>query len=128
VDTRSKIVSLTEAPAGGVLVVGCFDVPGVEHVRALREIRGRTSAPVIAVVLSGRDIPPKEVLDQRARAEIAASLRMVDYVLIAAQPVYTGDVEDLVTRLRPTEIIRLDEREQCRVRRLLARVRHEQSQ
>jgi bifunctional ADP-heptose synthase (sugar kinase/adenylyltransferase) len=121
-DTRSKIVSAAGAPVDAVLLVGSFDVLGVEHVRALAEIRKRTSAQVIAVVLPRGDARPSEVQQQGARAEMAAALRMVDYVLIAAQPGCPGDFQNLVTRLRPTEIIRLDEAEQSRMRRLLARV------
>jgi bifunctional ADP-heptose synthase (sugar kinase/adenylyltransferase) len=122
VDTRSKIVSAAGAPVGAVLVVGCFDVLGLEQVRALAKIRGRTSARVIAVVLPGGDGRPDEVLEQGARAEMAAALRMLDYVLIAAEPGCPGDLQDLVTRLRPAEIIHLDEAEQHRMRRLFARV------
>jgi glycerol-3-phosphate cytidylyltransferase-like family protein len=127
VDTRSKIVNVTEAPPGGVLVVGCFDVPGVEHVRALREIRACTPGAVIAAVLPNGDVPPKEVLDQRGRAEMAAAQRMVDYVLIAARTGYPGDLQELITRLRPAAIIRLDETEQGRMRRLIAQVQHGQT-
>jgi glycerol-3-phosphate cytidylyltransferase-like family protein len=110
-----------------MLVVGFFDVPGVEHVRALAEIRAHHSSVVIAAILPDRDDPPREVLNQEARAEMTAATRMVDYVLIAAPPGHPGDLQDLVTQIRPTEIIRLDETEQSRMRRLLRRVQHGQT-
>jgi glycerol-3-phosphate cytidylyltransferase-like family protein len=124
VDTRSKIVNARAAPPGGVLAVGYFEVPGVEHVRSLRDIRGR-ARPLVAVVLPaphGR----RELLSQQARAEMAAALRMVDYVLIAARPGLPGDFEDLVRRLRPATVVPLDEAESGRMRRLIEHIQHGQ--
>lgn len=125
-DTRSKIVSAGEVPAGGALVAGSFDVLGAEHVRALRAVRGRASQ-VIAVVLPDRDGAARTVAGQQARAIMAAALRMVDYVLICARPGQPGDLEDLMKRLGPTEIVSLDEAESRRMRRLIEQVAHGQS-
>ena len=117
-DTRSKIVSAGEVPPGGALVAGDFDVLGVEHVRALVAVRKRASR-MIAVVLSDQDGPVRTVVDQQGRAAMAAALRMIDYVLICARPGQPGDLEDLMKRLRPTEIVSLDEAESRRMRRLV---------
>jgi glycerol-3-phosphate cytidylyltransferase-like family protein len=121
VDTRSKIINPRDAPPDAVLVVGHFDVPGVEHVRALREI-GERARPIVAAVLPPWDGAGGEVLPESARAQMAAALRMVDYVLIAARPGQPGDLEDLVKRLKPAEIIPLDEVESRRMHRLIRQI------
>jgi len=112
VDTRSKIVSVSEVPAGGALVAGYFDLVGVEHVRVLDEVRER-AARVIAAVLPDPD-GAHTVMGAEARAEMAAAFHMVDYVLICARPGDAGDWEDLVRRLKPTEIVSLEEAESRR--------------
>ena len=101
-DTRSKIVTLAEAPRGAVLVAGIFDVLRAWHARQLHQIRGQASGlPVVAVVLS----QPGAVLDVAARARMAASLRMVDYVVITNAEEFHGVAE----RLAPAWIVRLEE-------------------
>jgi hypothetical protein len=47
------------------------------------------------------------LLQQRARAELAASLRAVDYVFMAPSPAAIA----LIEVLRPTRIFRLEEEE-----------------
>jgi glycerol-3-phosphate cytidylyltransferase-like family protein len=126
VDTRNKIISLPDAPPDAVLLVGHFDVPGVEHARALRRI-GERGRPIVAAVLPPRDGPGGEVLGESARAQMAAALRMVDYVLIAARPGQPGDLEDLVKRLKPADIIPLDEVESRRIDRLIRQIHHGQT-
>jgi glycerol-3-phosphate cytidylyltransferase-like family protein len=126
VDTRSKIVSASETSREGTLVVGYFDVLGVEHVRALCAVSTRGSR-VVAVVLPDRDGARRTVAGQQARAEMAAALRMVDYVLICARPGQSGDLEDLMKRLRPTEIVSLEEAESRWMHRLMEQVAHGQS-
>jgi hypothetical protein len=106
VDTRSKIVSVSEAPRNATVAVGHFDVPGVEHARVLATLRARSN-PVIAIVLPAGEGEP-EILNQPDRARMAAALRMVDYVLIAAPSGYPGGLDDLLTTLTPCEIVRLD--------------------
>ena len=75
-DTRGKIVSAAEAAgiaarrkaqgARIVAVSGVFDVVLAAHARALEEVRNRTGAGVLLVVL----IPvPGGLLADRARAE-----------------------------------------------------------
>jgi glycerol-3-phosphate cytidylyltransferase-like family protein len=125
VDTRSKIVIASETPPEGTLVVGYFDVLGVEHVRALRTVRERGSR-VIVVVLPDQDSAVRTVVGQQGRAEMAAALRMVDYVLICAKPGQPGDLEDLMSRLRPKEIVSLKEAESRRMHQLMEQVAHGQ--
>lgn len=118
-----------EAPKETVLVVGYFDVLGVEHVRALQQARGE--GPLVAAVLPGPQGAAGEILTGQARAEVAAALRMVDYVLIAAPPGHPGDLDELVKRLRPAVIVRLDqtddEADSRRRRWLIEHVQHGQT-
>ena len=83
-DTRSKILT-----AGAVLaipqrpiaiVTGTFDVLRAEHARELEEARMGTGVAVLLVIVLPR---AGEVLPQRARAELVAALRVVDYVVPA---------------------------------------------
>jgi len=102
VDTRNKIVTAAAAPSGAVWVAGLFDVLRTGHVRQLQEIREQAScAPVVAAILPS----PDALMDIAARARMAASLRMVDYVVIT-------DAEELhgvFDRLRPVRVVRLEE-------------------
>jgi glycerol-3-phosphate cytidylyltransferase-like family protein len=109
-DTREKIIDLDRAAAiaagwrGGEvkwkLVAGYFDVLTPARVRELRH--SSNGGPLVAVVLD----PPDPLLPSRARAELAASLRVVDYVLLS------NGVEELVTVLRPDEVIRAEAEDQ----------------
>jgi glycerol-3-phosphate cytidylyltransferase-like family protein len=104
VDTRRKILTLAAAEGLRrplVLVTGTFDILRAGHVRELADVRERTpGATLLAVVLPS----PAAALDQRARAEMAAALRMVDYVVSADY----GDVERLILKLEPAEVVRLE--------------------
>jgi bifunctional ADP-heptose synthase (sugar kinase/adenylyltransferase) len=82
-DTRSKIVTAEEAcerlagrPAQWLS--GHFDPLLAEHVRRLRECAAPGSLLVVEITN-----PPRPLLAQRARAELAAALNMVDYVVLA---------------------------------------------
>ena len=120
-DTRSKIVTAGEAPRGAVLVAGSFDVFGVEQVRQLQQIRQRHPAgPLIAAVLPCVDA----VLNQAARAEMAAALRVVDYVLIVEPTGRPDDLDRLGDILRPGILIRLEEAGVRCLRRLIEHVRN----
>ena len=103
-DTRSKILTLREAAAlpGTILIVtGSFDILRTGHVRELSALRLHTpDAKLLAVVLPS----PRAPLDQRARAEMVAALRMVDYVMAADH----DDVESLIRLLKPAEVVRLE--------------------
>ena len=120
VDTRSKIVTADQAPCAAVLVAGSFDVPGVEQVRELEQIRERHPVgPLIAAVLPCEH----ELLSLHDRARMAAALRVVDYVLIV-EPARRPDLDRLVDRLQPAAMIRLEEAGARRLRRLIERVRN----
>jgi len=99
-------VSAGQAPRGAVLVAGSFDVPNVEQVRKLQEIRERHPAgPLIAAVMPCRH----ELLTQGARGEMAAALRVVDYVLIVEPAGRPDDLDRLVDALQPIAVIRLED-------------------
>lgn len=101
------------------IVAGTFDVLLAEDARELAEVRSRTGAgTVLAVVLRGK----REILNQRARAELAAALRMVDYVLIAGE----GEFDQLVACLRPSEVVRLDAAQARRLGKLIEHARERQ--
>ncbi len=83
-DTRSKIIALEQAieraPTCGV-VLASFDVLTVERIHRLKEIRH--DSPCLMAVVS--DVPGS-LLNVTARAELAASLLVIDWVVIAENP------------------------------------------
>jgi hypothetical protein len=112
VDTRSKIVSIGAVRASGaVAVAGYFDVLTGDLVRQLRAIRDRyPGTPFAAVVLPD----PDALLGHRARAELAAALAVIDYVLIT-------EIED--SEALGFSVIHLEEADRERNRRLREHVR-----
>jgi len=81
-DTRAKILSAEEARLRLVgrparWVSGHFDPLLAEHIRWLRERRVEGELLVLEIT-----DPAKPLLEQRARAELAAALAMVDYVVL----------------------------------------------
>jgi bifunctional ADP-heptose synthase (sugar kinase/adenylyltransferase) len=118
-DTRSKILTLAEAMElrpPGAIVSGYFDVLRAEHARELAQVHHH---PLLAVVLPLAG----EILSQRARAEMVAALRVVDYVVTADD----SDVERLVNGLRPVEFVRLEAAHACRTRQLMEHVHRRQT-
>jgi bifunctional ADP-heptose synthase (sugar kinase/adenylyltransferase) len=119
-DTRRKILTAAAArdlhPPGPVAMVsGTFDILRAEHAREIASVRNRTGArSLVAVVLPARG----ELLNQRARTELAAALRMVDYVVTADD----GDLEQLVASLQPAELVRLESDDARRTRQLIENV------
>jgi hypothetical protein len=96
-DTRRKIVTPELALQSSAhlraqfpitLVVGHFDVLQPALLRRLEAL----SKPVFALVLD----PPNALLPSAARIELAASLRMIDYVIH-----WAGDSEEFVASLAP---------------------------
>jgi hypothetical protein len=83
VDTRDKIVDATEAArladAGAVVVSGYFDPLTAAQAQRLSELK-RDSAPLMVLITS----PEHPILPVRARAELVASLRVVDHVAESA--------------------------------------------
>jgi len=94
VDTRGKIIGAAEASRladGGATVVGGYFDPLVAwHAGRLGELkRGATSLLVVV------GAPRHPILPARARAELVASLRVVDYVTDAdVTPQIRLDEED----------------------------------
>jgi glycerol-3-phosphate cytidylyltransferase-like family protein len=124
VDTRSKILTpeaaRTLAPDRPLAVVtGWFDVLRAAHVRELDEIRRRTGAATLLIVV----LPLGHgLLPLAARAELVAALRMVDYVL-------PGDCVDwnrIVSSLGPAETVSLEEADMRRSRQLIEHVHRRQ--
>jgi hypothetical protein len=107
-DTRGKIVAVGEVPPGCTVVTGYFDVLLAADTRDLAGL----AAPVAAVVLPLEG----ELLPQRARAELAAALRIIDYVVIAADAA-------VVEQLRAARVVRLEAVQVQRARELKEHVR-----
>ena len=118
-DTRSKIVTPAAArllPPPFVVATGYFEILRAPLVRALLAVRVEAAeAALVAVVLPLAN----GAQDQRARAELAAGLRMVDYVVIAGEE----DPRALIDSLRPVATVRLEEAEARRARELREHVR-----
>lgn len=78
-DTRGKIVGSSEAARiageGATVVSGYFDPMVASHARRLAELKSGTMIVVI-------ENPDRPILPARARAELVASLRAVDYVVV----------------------------------------------
>jgi bifunctional ADP-heptose synthase (sugar kinase/adenylyltransferase) len=124
-DTRNKIVDLEAAcdaarQARGAgksvkLVAGHFDPLLAAHARRLREIADGEAALIVLI----RE-PERPILPARARAELVAALRVVDYVVLAEALAS----EDSFGRLQPDTIYREEAADQ---RRSLGLMLHVQS-
>ncbi len=102
-DTRTKILSETvalETVRGMSIsaVTGFFDVLLTAHVRALREL-AEGKRKLVAIVLN----PADPLLPQAARAELAAALAMIDYVVAVPD-----DGTELLRNMRPAQIFRME--------------------
>jgi bifunctional ADP-heptose synthase (sugar kinase/adenylyltransferase) len=117
-DTRSKILTPAAArrlPAPLAVATGYFEILRAGLLGDLREARERAAgAALVAVVLPLAN----GAQDQRARAELAAGLRLLDYVVIAGEE----DPRALVDSLKPAAAVRLEEAEARRTRELRDRV------
>jgi bifunctional ADP-heptose synthase (sugar kinase/adenylyltransferase) len=124
-DTRRKIVA-PEAISRSqpiILVSGFFDPLLASHATRLKALRrdGRR----LAVLLSD---PPDPVLPLRARAQLVAALRAVDYVVLADGAATDHNSEsEIIRRIQPEEIVREEQADQRRTRELIAYVRARQS-
>ncbi len=119
-DTRTKILTIEAARRIAepvVVATGFFDVLRAEHVRELGELR--KDGPLLAVVLPLEN----ELLDQRARAELAAGLRMVDYV-VAADLAGAGALAGALKTIRVAHLEAADAR---RVQQLIDHVQRRQT-
>jgi bifunctional ADP-heptose synthase (sugar kinase/adenylyltransferase) len=119
-DTRTKILSLEAAPRACTVVTGTFDPVLAGDARQLAEIRAsQPDRPLLVVVLP----LPEGLLPQRARAELVAALRMVDYVVTAddAAP------HALLATLEPARLVRLEGAQAVRKRQLMEHVHSRQT-
>jgi rfaE bifunctional protein nucleotidyltransferase chain/domain len=98
---RAAVADLHRQGKRVVLANGCFDTLHVGHVRYLSGAKREGDALIVAVnadsgveALKGLGRP---ILDENARAQLVASLRAVDFVLLFAEP----NVESLLEYLRP---------------------------
>ena len=120
-DTRNKILSPEAAPRGCTVVTGAFDVVLAADARQLAEIReSHPGRPLLVVVLPLSEELSEELLPQRARAELVAALRMVDYVV-------TADDDALLASLEPVQLVRLEEVHAARKRQLMEHVHRRQT-
>ena len=80
---------------------GCFDLLHVGHVRYLQGARAEADTPVVAInsdaSVRGLKGEGRPILSEDARAELVASLRCVDHVVVFDDPT----VDRLLTTLRP---------------------------
>lgn len=100
-DVRAAVQKVRREGKRVVLANGCFDTLHVGHVRYLAGAKQEGDVLVVAVNsdssvrrLKGAGRP---ILDEQARAELAASLRDVDYVVLFDEP----DVQALLEELHP---------------------------
>jgi glycerol-3-phosphate cytidylyltransferase-like family protein len=124
VDTRAKIVTVEQLRAlkatTPLVVTGYFDLLRAAHACEIEALRERTRAKVlIAAVLPWNEA----FLPQRARAEMAAALRMVDYVVA----IEADDVPELVHVLGPSQVVRLEAADARRNRELIEHVHRRHS-
>src|ERR1035438_7821208 len=111
-DTRSKIVTAAAIPPGCTLVTGAFDPLLAEDARELAHIRAAAPLRRLVAIVLPLDA---ELLNQRARAELVAALRMVDYVITADDS--TPDA--LIATVHPALVVRLETAHATRKRQLM---------
>ena len=121
-DTRGKIIDLASAARlrrPGVrlkLVAGYFDVLTPDLVSRLGSLSD--GGRLIAVVLD----PPNPLLPSRARAELAAALSVIDYVLLLPEV----GLEKALDEIQPDEVVREDMADRERSQALIEHVHQRQ--
>ncbi len=105
---------------GCTVVVGDFDPLLAEDARELGHIRAAAPLRPLAAVVLARD---GALLPQRARAELVAGLRMVDYVITADDT----SLQALLDALHPALVVRLEAAHAARKRQLMEHVHRRQS-
>jgi bifunctional ADP-heptose synthase (sugar kinase/adenylyltransferase) len=107
VDTRTKIVPTQQAAdiaaSGAVVVSGYFDPMLAWHASRLQELK-RKNAPLLVLIAASE----RPILSARARAELLAGLKAVDYVC------------EVTDGIAPQ--FRLEEEDAHRLKELIARV------
>ena len=106
-DTRSKILDPSEAierlsgpnHASFLIARGSFDILRGEHCRRLAQEKKEPGE--LLVLVAADENPPRTVLDARTRAELAAALEVVDYVVILGE----AEANGFISSLSPTRVI-----------------------
>jgi bifunctional ADP-heptose synthase (sugar kinase/adenylyltransferase) len=125
-DTREKIVDLVRAVeiaaglrrecVGVTMVAAYFDVLTSDHVRRMEALaNGR---PLMLAVLD----PVHPLLPARARAELAAALSVIDYVLLLDGTDLTRALE----QIQPADVIRQEVADSERSQALIEHVHRRQ--
>jgi len=98
---RAVVAKLKTEGKRVVLANGCFDTLHVGHVRYLSGAKREGDVLMVAVnadaSVRGLKGPGRPILDEHARAQLVASLRDVDYVILFSEP----NVEALLEELHP---------------------------
>lgn len=106
-DTRSKILDSSEAierlsghdHASLLIARGSFDILRAEHCRRLAQEKGESQK--LLVLVAADENPPRTVLDARTRAELAAALKVVDYVVILGE----AGANKFISSLSPARVV-----------------------
>ena len=120
-DTRSKIIDSVHEIGSGrpvTLVTGYFDVLGTRHIEALERVARPDRCLLVALFTA-----PCSILPLRARAELVAALRMVDYVVTADE----AQLDALISFIKPAQTLRLEEKDRAHARELKLHVQRRQS-
>jgi hypothetical protein len=116
-DTRHKIITLdharTLAPAA-IAFVTHMEVLGAGHVRKLEELAAGKQGKLFIVLTD----PESPLVPMEARAEVAAALRVVDYVIPSPQG--AGPV---LAAIKPALTVADEEEDRGRTRLLVEHVR-----
>jgi bifunctional ADP-heptose synthase (sugar kinase/adenylyltransferase) len=122
-DTRQKVVSPDEVAAAMdrtdklTVFVGHFDPLTVEHARQLIQLRRSNGLTVVVVTDKLEPIVPL-----RGRAELAAALHAVDYVIAASH----NASAEIIARLQPDKVIQEEAADLRRTQQLIEHVRGRQ--
>jgi hypothetical protein len=127
-DTRGKIITLDQAARIAAdlrsrgerlkVVTGSFDVLTVDLVRRVRGLSG--DGTLLAAIVD----PPEPLLAQRARAELAAGLSVIDYVL----SIPGSGLDHALDAILPDAVVREETADRQRLAALMEHVHRRQSQ
>ena len=116
--TREQLRAL--CLAGPLVVTGYFDLVRAAHACEIESLREHMSGKALIAAVLPWD---EAFLSQRARAEMAAALRVVDYVVT----IETNDVPELVKALGASQVARLETADARRNRELIEHVHRRHS-